>query len=311
MGKKMVFLYAGYHGDRDNITYNYNSVHIANGFPNVSEFVICSGQYPHYFDDNGNINEEAQTNYINAVANLIKSLPGTKNFWVGTPFCEGVKTSAGIDKLGKTQVKFIENLKQKLDNEGRTHRLNGIYMHSEEPTAKRIEMYKVVADYVHNTLKKQFLWAPYYGSGTVPNIGTVIGAGIFDYVMIQPHYYFAINSTNQDNSAAIRKSMRDQRLYYRDLNTLVAGASNPKTKIGCQMEIDPQFYTDSNNTDAYNAYYDKCFSNVSTAPMGTLSGYNKANSDFSFYCDHLSGTPTPQQTQTYKNMMAKVTAFYN
>lgn len=115
---------------------------------------------------------------------------------------------------------------------------------------------------VHTNLSKKFLWIPYYGFGSDPatiikNIGYVSDKStIYDYVMIQSHYYF--DSTVQSNLDGVFYSVNSQSVSYRD--GVIVTPKTSSTIIGVEMEFDwhivpPNAYADYQSR--YNEYVSK------------------------------------------------------
>lgn len=104
---------------------------------------------------------------------------------------------------------------------------------------------------------KKFLWIPYYryqeDSSDIPERLFYVSCtkDIFDYVDLQPNYYF--NSTLDNNLNLISNCIQK--------NTIVDGNSNPvgvktsDTQIGVEMEIDFNYSADNSYQARYNQFY--------------------------------------------------------
>src|SRR5690606_15797959 len=104
---------------------------------------------------------------------------------------------------------------------------------------------------VKNNLAKKFLWIPYYGYGVnattiIKNIGYVANQStIFDYVLIQPHYYF--DDTIAANIDGLQSSVSNQGVRYRD-GVLVTPMLSTNV-IGAEMEMSWKIVPPNNYTD--------------------------------------------------------------
>lgn len=126
------------------------------------------------------------------------------------------------------------------------------------------------------------MWCPYYGynyyeATIIKDIGYVANTtNIFNVVLIQPAHYFQGNLTANLNG--VRESIRKGYVCWRDGVTVVTKTSS--TQIGCQMEVDSQYFT---NPSVYQSRYQdylNYFNNI-TNP---IPGFNKNNYLFSYYC---------------------------
>ena len=172
-----------------------------------------------------------------------------------------------------------------------------------------IEMMALVSSHVKNQMGKQLMWSPYFGTGptnaeTIKSVGYVANrTNIFNYVFIQPVYYFIPANTTFENFQALRYSMKYQAVYNRSLS--VVAPKNSSTIIGVQMEVDPNMDSSSQpaNKPSYPYRYDcykKCFENTGIAKrtgvnnedshdalpaLSSNFGYSKSNCHFSYYLD--------------------------
>lgn len=103
----------------------------------------------------------------------------------------------------------------------------------------------------HNNLNTKFLWIPYYGYGSDPaeivkRIAYVTNKStIFDYVVIQPHYYF--DGSVASNLTGVKYCISKQSISYRD--GLVVTPKVSKTVIGPEMELDWHVVPPNNYSD--------------------------------------------------------------
>ncbi|HOV28016.1 MAG TPA: hypothetical protein PK566_16880 [Pseudobacteroides sp.] len=113
---------------------------------------------------------------------------------------------------------------------------------------------------IHQVFNKEFIWIPYYGSSLKKDyyynkdqavrIGYIANrTNIFDYVIVQPSYYFKADHKN--NISLVQNSSKSNMVL--DINNdIVGGIKTSKTLIGAEMEIDSRYNTMSGYT--YNGY---------------------------------------------------------
>lgn len=136
---------------------------------------------------------------------------------------------------------------------------------------------------IHQVYNKKLMWIPYYGNGLgVENyynkdqfvrIGYIANrTNIFDYVFIQPSYYFKAESAN---IPYVKASTEINAVVDKNYE-IVSGIKSSKTLIGPEMEIDIGYDTsvvkDTTYRDRYNQYV-KAFSSVkSNTPVAFYAG---------------------------------------
>lgn len=342
MAKRMVFLYAG--NNANGVAYNYTEAQIGS-FTNADEFVIAAS-INNYLN-----NDTALNTHLNAVVSLAaRTINKTgKHVWLSLPyFPKGSPfTVSTYAPVAQKLISCAATLKQKFNgwmgsNTAFDTYVEGFYIVNEHvdqesgvklntsslTTMKQhpeVYTFATVSDYVKGTLNKKMLWCPYYGTGvttndTINSVGSIANkTNIFDYVFIQPVYYFLRSQDIFENLGAIRRSMRDHRVYTRN-GTVVGGSKTSNTQIGVQMEIDACYVNGrgaaanrdaATSEDAQNrfSYYADCYNNTpipavtngnvysNHAALPALSGYSKANAHISFYC----GAPLSGNTQTIQN----------
>ncbi|MGD8192183.1 hypothetical protein ACQCN2_19610 [Brevibacillus ginsengisoli] len=118
-----------------------------------------------------------------------------------------------------------------------------------------------MAYYVRNTVSRQFMWNPYYGTGTlaenvIHNVGVITNrTNIFDFVLIQPSYYFNPTEQHKINLSRVRTSAKDKAVVDINGNPVAGGrASYATAKIGVIMEVD----NDGIPGKSKNAIYEEC-----------------------------------------------------
>ena len=320
MPKKMVFLYVGkLPNGASYLDYPDNALTALGGTTGkANEFVIAGGNYANYFNNATELNT-----FLNSVANLAVRVYNKtgKKVWLGLPrapvptstmtlsqyqtYASKLRDCAATlrDKINGLSANFLNNYVNGFcmndehvrntpagadDQFGVTVNYNNLTAHPQ------IYMYDNVSKYVKNILSKQLIWCPYYGAGnvyasTIKDIQYISNrTNIFNYVFIQPQYYFRGQNVNDAiglNLKAIRESMRLQRVVSRNASHQivdnVSKGAGINTVIGCQMEIDSQY-----SQPAFAARYNdqkSIFETPLTNPSHNPP-YSKANGDFSFYC---------------------------
>jgi len=332
MAIKAPLLYAGYQNYNKSsaeVMFNYRDQDIT-AFSNATEFVLTGGNFQNYFLPDGNADGYYLQVYVAKVAELanrVFNLTG-KKVWIGTPSIMQGFPDSNCDYLGTIMTYFIDNVIAAMGTTNFASRVNGIYMNKEMIDAplpatymnnKQYAMFNKVSTYVRNKGKKM-LWMPFYDyTDSVENIGKIVHrSNLFDYVLIQPTYYFRANNNTQ-NCTVLRKSVAAQKLYYKDASTQVIQNSqitHTSTKIGVTMEID-RYYCRTGNRPAVGTAYDAATqaeliarnnTYASTFNSTTTSGYSKATTDFGYYCEHRTGTGADAE---YTSLAGVVQSFFS
>lgn len=342
MAKRMVFLYAG--NNANGIAYNYSDAQLES-FTNADEFVIAAS-INNYLN-----NDTALNTHLNAVVSLaartINKTGG--HVWLSLPyFPKGSPfTVSTYVPVAQKLISCAATLKQKFNGwmgsstafdtyvEGfyivneHVDQESGVKLNTSSLTTMKqhpeVYTFYTVSEYVHETLNKKMLWCPYYGTGattndTIDSVGSIANkTNIFDYVFIQPVYYFLRSQDIFENLGAIRRSMRYHCVYTRD-GKVVGGRKESNTQIGVQMEIDACYVNGrgaaanrdaATSEDAQNrfSYYADCYNNTfipkktdgdkysNHEELPHWDEYSKANAHISFYC----GAPLSGNTQTIQN----------
>ncbi|WP_010249725.1 T9SS type A sorting domain-containing protein [Acetivibrio cellulolyticus] len=138
---------------------------------------------------------------------------------------------------------------------------------------------------IHQVYNKEFMWIPYYGNSLAIDsyynkeqfvrIGYIANrTNIFDYIFIQPSYYFKPKS---ENIPFVKTSTELNAVVDMKLD-IVGGIKTSKTLIGPEMEIDTKLDTTIGKDDslAYQKRYNQyvtAFSNVkSNTPVAFYAG---------------------------------------
>ena len=163
----------------------------------------------------------------------------------------------------------------------------------------QIKMYSLISDKLKTSEFgwKKLLWVPYAGVGknydtTFIDIAYIANTtNIFDTVLLQPVVYEGYDPNKADTASilknldVIRNSMNMQEVRTRDAagntnNRVVAKTSS--TKIGCQMEVDYKYLSQtSQNRKNYILTKNALSGNNVTVP---------SDRHFSFYCDCMNNS---------------------
>jgi hypothetical protein len=145
------------------------------------------------------------------------------------------------------------------------------------------------------------LWSPYWGTENLKEAACVIHrTNIFDYAVIQPHYYFSPDYSAHLNCEALRTGIAIQRVVYQTGQPILheSAITCTKTVIGCQMEIDNNYTP----TNAYGKRYQK-YVDVFDASEGA---YSKATTNFGFYFE----CPWEENDESYNTIRDEVNKFF-
>lgn len=317
-GIRAPFIYAGFH--KTGREYEYTNAQLS-GLNNATEFVICSGSFEKYFTENGEPTPVGTKGYIQQyvekaakMAERLYTMYG-KQVWIGTPVVgRNVTYSKTVfEEVGRRMTYFINNIITQFGLIGLDFDtvVKGIYMSDEDvideftassqvANSPQISMFQTVSNYAASKEKKM-LWSPYWSTNNLNRAACVIHrTNIFDYVVVQPGYYYENQYLTVDVCNAIRKGIAIQRLCYVNGWPILHESSITCTKtiIGCQMEIDNNYTA----TNAYGKRYQECV-DIFSASEGA---YSKATTNFGFYFD----CPWEENDASYNIIKAKVNDFF-
>lgn len=342
-GKRLITLYIGM-TEGGGAYDSYTDADFEHFSEEASGFVIIPGTYKKYLVEN---HEGELNTMLNQMATLVTRIHKQRSdceIWIGTPHLPD-RNDTSLSELPfaqyATQLKnCISSMKQKINGwigepNAFDQYITGIYMNDEHIIGEnhkggmalnhtslstmlkhpQVNMYNTVSSYVHG-LGKQMLWIPYYGFYADDLLETIVDLGyianrtnIFDYVLIQPHYYFNKSNNNKANLAAIRASMLQNRVTYRaesngTFTPVCSKTSN--TIIGCQMEVDNSIINGRTKIpgqdDATSSELITRFGDCIRIFTDKSNGFNPSNEHFSFYC----GSKTP----TLSKIQDKIAEFY-
>lgn len=256
---------------------------------------------------------------VNSIKNLVSTIKSSNkssaSIFIGTPAIDGSSGNFQNASMYSYLVTYINDLKAALGTNWSS--ITGIYMNAESIwgtvdyanliTNPTIKLFNNLAYDVHVTFGKKFMWVPYYtvkeadAATKVKNIGYVANkTNIFDYILIQPQYYFNGTSGCEaplSNLDGVYYSVTKQAVTYRDGTLVVAKSSGATAQIGVQMEIDGNTMVNSAFSSRYNAYVSKFSPFVNNYPL-------------SFYMGAKGDAGTPVLGQFY-NLISKVNSFYS
>ncbi len=265
---------------------------ISAGLPDISDYVILD-----------RVSNKPYPSEVLTIAKKIYAYRPDARFWIGTPKYDQY-THPSFDFIKGS----IEEIKSTFINDSTgqsiwNSNVKGIYLNMEsiygeidyslninQNTDTCISVVKNVSSYVHNTLDLNLLWIPYYGfkghkdydltTKTVKDLAYMVArTDFFDIVIIQPHYYFGSEYTDDSvlikNLDAIKYSMNCSNICYRD-GVQVFTRTHNRAKIGFEMEMDDFAYTsDGHKTDEKRIRYEKyvnAFNSYKDYPMCYYAG---------------------------------------
>lgn len=233
----------------------------------LTDFVIIPKEASSY-----NSSEEGYKSqlapFMVKVVNKLVANKNTAKIWIGTPGISSKNTPVASTSL-EPIFNYLNYVRDQLGTTLWSKNIAGIYMNMEAVYGtvdygniianSCIKLMSDLSSRIHNNLNTKFLWIPYYGYGSDPaevikRIGYVANKStIFDYIVIQPHYYF--DGTVASNITGVKHCITKQSVSYRDGTEVTPKTS--KTVIGPEMELDwhvvpPNNYTE--HLDRYNKY---------------------------------------------------------
>lgn len=216
---------------------------------------------------------------------LVEKNPDVK-IWLSVTSSEGLHALTHL--FVPAWLDLIEDLKTAVGEEIWHNNVMGIYYATEDIVTYQYTKFDTsavdndfnspivyamhkVSDAVH-AYGKEMLWIPYYhpGSPMATNLGHVVNlTNIFDTVILQPSYYF--DSTKTTGLSTIRNSVLQQKVVDANGN-VVGGKKTSNTKIGFEMEIDYNSFTDAEYQARYQAYVDTFKDLVGKYPTAYYAG---------------------------------------
>ena len=199
------------------------------------------------------------------VINQIVTRKSSAKVWIGTPGLSSLNYSAAAMNL-EPFSNYLNQVRSLVGSTIWDNNIGGVYMNMESiygtvdySNILANSCIKLMSDLslrVHNNLNTKFLWIPYYGYGSDPSevikrIAYVANKStIYDYVVIQPHYYFAAEVGV--NVTGVKYCIDKQAVCYRDGTIVTPKAS--KTIIGPEMELDWHIVSPNNYAESLGRY---------------------------------------------------------
>ena len=235
-----------------------------------------------------------QSNYINqlmprtfyTILKIIEEVPNA-NIWIGTPHMTSMTHPYFYNTALNKVYDYILEIKKSMPLIWEKN-IKGIYMNTEAVIGK-VYYSNINANYtisfmndlgyrIHEYLDKEFLWIPYYGYGdnaaeVIKKLGYIANTTpIFDYILIQPHYFFDGDSIK--NLDGVFYSVINQEICYRDKTPIISRTTNATAKIGFLIEVSSIINWDNTNTyqKRYNLYVFYYKGLRSIFPSGFYSG---------------------------------------
>ena len=233
----------------------------------LTDFIIIPKDAASYGSDEAGYKLQLAPFMVKVVNHLV-SRKATAQIWIGTPGITSKNTPVASSSLNPI-YNYLSEVCNQLGATIWNTNIGGVYMNMEAvygtvdytnlTSNSCIRLISGLSEKIHNNLNTKFLWIPYYGYGSDPDeiirrIGYVANKStIFDYVVIQPHYYFDENIGS--NITGVKCCISKQSVCYRNGTEVIPKAS--KTVIGPEIELDwhvvpPNNY--SGNMGRYNEY---------------------------------------------------------
>lgn len=225
----------------------------------LTDFIIIPRESDIYGSNEAGYQSKLAPFMINVINQLV-ARKNTAKVWLGTPGLSSKNYSLASSSLDPL-YNYLDYVRNQVGTTVWENNIGGVYMNMESIYGTVdynnilanpcIKLMSDLSSKVHNNLKTKFLWIPYYGYGSDPaeiikRIAYVTNKStIFDYVVIQPHYYF--DGSVASNLTGVKYCISKQSISYRD--GLVVTPKVSKTVIGPEMELDwhvvpPNDYSD-------------------------------------------------------------------
>jgi len=223
------------------------------------------------------------------LTNRILSVDSDADIWYSFP---DVLVYPIANKYTDVFIEHILNaLKAKLPEDVWNKNVGGFYYCSEAVVAwytafdtsnkenfgnNMVQGMRDLSNAVHRENKK-FLWIPYYQSGgehqNAFRIGNIANTtNIFDFVCIQPNYYF---DARKENWVTAVESIVADNMVKDHNGKVMAGGKTSKTQIGPEMEIDERA-PNADYIERFQKYVDAYKKYVGKAPMVFYAGDRNA-----------------------------------
>jgi len=198
--------------------------------------------------------------------NQLTAKRSNAKIWIGTPGISSLNYNTLSGNSLDPIVSYINSVRTSVGETVWSNNIRGVYMNCESiygdlgeenifanPTVK---LMSDLSTAIRTNMKKEFLWIPYYGYGVnsdqiIRKIAFVTcDQTIFDYVVIQPHYYF--DGNYESNLYGIRSSIIKRTICMN--NGKIVRPKLSTTIIGAEMELDWHIVAPSAYTEYVNRY---------------------------------------------------------
>ena len=239
---------------------------LALGSSPLTDFIIIPKDAASYGSNEAGYKSQLGVFMVKVINQLITH-KSTAKIWIGTPGISSVNYSIANSNLDPI-YNYLNYVRDQVGTSVWANNIGGVYMNEESvygPVDYNninanpcIKLMNDLSTRVHNNLNTKFLWIPYYGYGSDPaeiikRIAYVTSKStIFDYVVIQPHYYF--DGSVASNLTGVKYCISKQSVSYRDGLEVTPKVS--KTVIGPEMELDWHIVPPNNYSD-YLDRFDK------------------------------------------------------
>lgn len=232
-----------------------------------TDFIIIPKEAAHYGATEAGYKTQLAP-FMLQVIDQITRRNSSARVWIGTPGISSVNFSIASTSYLPI-FNYLNYMREQLGTAKWNRNIGGVYMNQESVYGdvnysdlmanSCIKLMNDLAYAIRKQLKSRFLWIPYYGYGAnaaeiIKRVGYVTNrATIFDYVVIQPHYYF--DETVPQNIAGVKHSVSKQSVCYRDGVAVTPKLS--KTIVGPEMEMSWKVVPPNNYSDflaRYNEY---------------------------------------------------------
>lgn len=235
----------------------------------LTDFIIIPKEAGHYGANEKGYKAQLASFMAGVIHQLVSRKP-TAKVWIGTPGISSLNYNiAGLSlKPFYNYLRFVRN---QVGTAVWTNNIGGVYMNMEAVYGDVdyhdlranpcIRLMDDLSAKVHKRLKVKFLWIPYYGYGSnadeiTKRIGYVANKQtIFDYVVVQPHYYFDGNVV--ENLKGVKYSTGNQTISYSD--GFIVTPKTSRTVMGPEIELSWKVVPPNNYPEFLSRYNEYLF----------------------------------------------------
>lgn len=230
----------------------------------ITDFIIIPKEAAHYGATEAGYKTQLAPFMLQTI-NQIVSRNSAARVWIGTPGISSLNYSIAASSY-QPILNYLGYIREQLGTTKWNKNIGGVYMNQESVYGdvnysdlmanSCIKLMNDLAYAIRKQLKSRFLWIPYYGYGSnaaeiIKRVGYVTNrATIFDYVVIQPHYYF--DETVPSNITGVKQSVSKQSVCYRD--GVVVTPKLSKTIVGAEIEMSWKVVPPNNYPDFLSRY---------------------------------------------------------